>query len=345
MNFFDYFTQGLRNTIKFKNRTNFSFKGETVPVSANTVLDTWYMGDFTSAEYDVSVEYGSDNIEKLTLVVVAKVGQASLTVYSRTNLGRDLVQFSTTVNTSSVSLLVSPLYATDGITPLTGVTLTWKATYSERLTQLKPPSITGESSNIGGESGVLANWNNSNLPNGFMQVSDNGTVSLSNIGSISVPGFFPLTPSFILDGLNITNTDSTLGIVSSTSNNTITFSLANLPSLTVTDTIISTISNGSIDKVVIGGNNPSGATFTNLNITGNAYLNPSNQNIRISPSGTATLAIGPITQAGNIDNMQVGLVTAGTGKFKSLTVSQAPTTNGQLVTLKSIQARLLMGAI
>jgi len=316
-----------------------------VPVYPNTVLDTWYMGDFTTAEYDISVEYGPDDIEKLTVIVTAKVNQASLTVYGRTNTGRDLVQFSTTVNTSSVSLLVSPLYSTDNITPLTGVYLTWKATYSERLTQLAPPKITGESNNTGGENGVLANWNNSNLTNGFMQVSDSGGVTLSNIGNIAVPVNTTLSAKFILDSVNFANTDKTISIVSAPVNNTITFNLANLPGLSVTGSITSTISSGASDNVVIGQYTAVAGSFNTLVTTVQANLNSNNSAVRISPSGAGILKIAPASVVGGMDNMKVGSITPGTGRFNKLTLSAAPNLNTQLVSLGSIQGRLLMGAI
>lgn len=344
MNFFDYFTQGLRNTIKFKNRANFSFRGETVPVYVNTILDTWYMGDFTTAEYDVSVEYGPDDIEKLTVIVTAKVNQASLTVYGRTNNGRDLVQFSTTVNNSSVSLLASPLYATDNITPLTGVYLTWKATYSERLTQLQQPKIVGESTNLGGEPGILSNWNNSNLSNGFMQVNDNGSITLSSISNIAVTGQTSLTSSFILDSLTFNNTDGTLSITTAPINNTITFSLSKLPQLTVTGAIISTISAGTSDNVTIGSTRSSSVAFSTLSTTTQANLLSNSATVTIAPQ-TTILTIAPVTNSGSMDNIKVGSLVARTGKFSKLTISQSPTLNTQLVSIASIQGRLLMGAI
>ena len=413
MKFFDYFTEGLKNTLKLKNRAGMSFKNEAVPVRPNTILDTWYMGDFTSATYEVAVEYGANDIERLTVVVSARVNQASLTVYGRTNSGKDLVQFTTTVNSSNVSLIVSPFYSADNVSSLTGVYLTWTAVYAERMVRLQIPTTDGESTNIGGELGVLSNWTN-NLGNNVIQVNDAGSIAISNIGTIISLGIQPLVSAFILDTLTLQNTDGNISIVltptvqvsgsisgntltitsnngklgigmiisdgvglitgttiiagpltgtatsfsstwtvsntgtvtgiSSIISNTLTISLSQVPNLTVNYSFISTIQSGTLDNTRIGPNTPLAGTVSTLSISGTTSLSQSNSVITIKPKGVGTVNLHP-TQVGTIDNIVIGSVVPVTAKFTTLTITQQPTLNNQLVSLGNIQARLLLGAI
>jgi len=413
MKFFDYFTEGLKNTLKLKNRAGMSFKNEAVPVRPNTILDTWYMGDFTSATYEVAVEYGANDIERLTVVVSARVNQASLTVYGRTNSGKDLVQFTTTVNSSNVSLIVSPFYSADNVSSLTGVYLTWTAVYAERMVRLQIPTTNGESTNSGGELGVLSNWTN-NLGNNVIQVNDAGSIAISNIGTIISPGIQPLVSAFILDTLTLQNTDGNISIVltptvqvsgsisgntltitsnngklgigmiisdgvglitgttiiagpltgtatsfsstwtvsntgtvtgiSSIISNTLTISLSQVPNLTVNYSFISTIQSGTLDNTRIGPSTPLAGTVSTLSISGTTSLSQSNSVITIKPKGVGTVNLHP-TQVGTIDNIVIGSVVPVTAKFTTLTITQQPTLNNQLVSLGNIQARLLLGAI
>jgi len=673
MNFFDYFTQGLRNTIKFKGRTNFSFRGEVVPVYPNTVIDTWYMGDFTSATYQIAVEYGANDVEIITVIVSARVNQASISVFGRTNIGRDLVQFSTSINNSNVSLLISPLnaitsttasivqsstasslqlgssrtpvsatwtisngtislqatglpyhsygnyptnlntpiaqnynvtftlrggtsaqgtqpfvgtgpigywlngvaitspiaqpadltianpfsptwqfnasyadntllglgqdiagghsdgngvyhyhdfsfanawlsgtgysagynatspnaaystgvadakqipylngtlthpdghskivgWAADGfpiygpfgyniatsttsgtrrmvsgyilnstrtslagllpsiatyplgtfvqdftfanigdldshngrycITPdypngtyayfvsvdaalvpaypyvigttyygtpftttdvggyaptavvstssksLTGIYATWSANYAERMLKPQLPTITGESSNIGGESGILDNWT-SNLGSNFLRVADDGGVSISSLTSVSVPGQTAMNASFILDTLNIANTDGALNLDLNQPTNTLTVSFTSTKGLVVTQNFTSTITSGSANNITIGSVVPRPGTISALSITSTNILAPVNGNVSIIPSGSSTVTIKPAV-TGAIDKMKIGSVQGASAKFSLMTLSQAPTLNTHLVSLASVQSRLLLGAI
>jgi hypothetical protein len=342
MKFFDYFTQGLQNTLKFKNRGGFSFRNEAIPVYTNTVIDTWYMGDFTSATYEVAVEYGQNDIERLTVIVSARVNQASITVYGRTNSGKDLVQFSASVNTSNVSLVVSPLYASDGVTALNGVYLTWTATYAERMVRLQTPTIIGESSNLGGETGVTDNWTN-NLGTGFLQVNDAGSITVSSISNVAVTGTTTVSAGFILDQLNLANTDGNISIGLAPLTNTLTISVIAIQNLIVTGSVISQAA-GLCDNVTIGSNTPQSGTVSQLSITKATSLSNNNSTVSLSPTLTGRVIINPST-CGTINNMAIGSLVPKDASFSTLALTRAPVNNAQLVTLASIQPRLLLGAI
>jgi hypothetical protein len=341
MNFADYFVKGLRNTLRLKKGINWSVKGSEIPIPTDTVIDTWFVGEFSSAVYEVVAEYGKNDVEYVSVKVSARPEQASVLVSSRNNNGRDLVQFSATVDASKVILTASPFNQDDGVTPLEHVKLTFKVTYYERLTPTYIPTIDGESSSTGGELGVFKNWNNSNLPDGFMAVNENGSMAISNIGLVQVPGQTTLAADFILTKLNIKNTDSAITITTAPS--AITFSLNNVANLTVTNSFTAnTITVSNFNNVNIGGSTPTDGTFTQLTSTSAVSAISTNQQISLAPTGTGTVTINPAT-TGTINNVSIGasapdsiiatiLTVNSTGSFVSnnQTITMSPTGTGTI---------------
>lgn len=396
MNFADYFVRGLRNTLRLKKGTNWSVKGSEIPIPTDTEIDTWFVGEFSSAVYEVVAEYGKNDVEHINVKISARPEQASVTVSGRNNNGRDLVDFSATVDASKVTVTASPFFQDDGITPLANVKLTFKVTYFERLTPTYIPTITGESSSSGGEVGVFKNWNNTNVPNGFMAINESGSIAVSNIGLIQVPGQTELAPDFILTKLNIANTDNAVTII--TDPNTISFSLANIANLNVSNTFTAnTITVSNFDNVAIGGTNPKEGVFTELTATHTVSAISNNQQISLAPTGTGTVAIIPATTGtinnvtigttspkaatltaltanstglfagndqivtisptgtgtvtinpsnlGSINNIAIGVTTAASGKFTTITVLHPSTQGNQLISLSQLQAILLGAAV
>lgn len=124
MNFTKYFSRGLHNTLRILNGTNVSYNGPWVLVYPDTVVDRWYVGDFQSAEYTIAVDLGNTDREIIKCLLVAGPDNASVTVFGRSNLTRDLVDFQATVNASYVSLIASP-----SSTAVNGSKLIYSATY------------------------------------------------------------------------------------------------------------------------------------------------------------------------------------------------------------------------
>lgn len=333
MNFADYFVRGLRNTLRLKKGTNWSVKGSEIPIPTDTEIDTWFVGEFSSAVYEVVAEYGKNDVEHINVKISARPEQASVTISGRNNNGRDLVDFSATVDASKVIVTASPFFQDDGITPLVNVKLTFKVTYFERLTPTYIPTITGESSSSGGELGVFKNWNNTNVPDGFMQLSESGSIAISSIGLVQVPGQTELTPNFILTKLNVSNTDSAVTIT--TNPNTISFSLANIANLNVTNTFVAnTVSVSNFNNAAIGGTTPVAGTFTELTATGAVSAISNNQQISLAPTGSGTVTINPAT-TGTINNVAIGALSP---KAAIMTVLSANSTslftgNNQIVTI------------
>lgn len=109
MNFASYFLQGLKNTLRFNNGGNLSYKGPWKQVLPDTVVDEFYVGDFMAAEYTICVDAGNVDKEIIKCMVCAGPDQAGLTIYARTSINADLITLTATVDTSKVTLLASPI--------------------------------------------------------------------------------------------------------------------------------------------------------------------------------------------------------------------------------------------
>ena len=129
LNFNRFFSQGLRNTLRVLNGANFSYKGPWVQVYEDTVVDEWYVGEFMSAEYTISVDYGTFNKEIIKCLVVAAPSTANVVIYGRANLVENLVELTATVDNSKVRLIANPATSQDGSTTYPGSKLIFSANY------------------------------------------------------------------------------------------------------------------------------------------------------------------------------------------------------------------------
>ena len=338
MNFSDFFIKGLRNTLKLRNGANFSFKGQEIRVPNPTIVDQWMAGEFSTAAYEIVIERGVNDVEHVNLLVTARVNQASVVSYGRTNLGKDLVKFTATSDNSKITLTAIPYYESDGVTVLSDIKLTFKATYSERINPVAIPTVSGDATNLGGEAGVLRNWNNSNLPNGFLELNDAGSIIVSAINSIVVTGQSTLTSDFVFSKINFANTDGSLIITTNATSNTLTLYLTSISNLSVTGTfVINPTTGGNIGNTHIGNIINRAGTFTELTATGTVTMSDGNQQITMSPTGTGTVTINPAT-TGAINNVTIGASLPRAGTFSSLSANDhvSLTQENQTVTISPI---------
>ena len=103
-----YFTTGLKNSIQVKDNGSFSHNGPWKQVYNNTQVTRWHSGEFSSAEFTISVDFDTANKEIIKCIVCNSVNYAGLTVIGRNNLGNNLVELSVTVNQSYVDLIINP---------------------------------------------------------------------------------------------------------------------------------------------------------------------------------------------------------------------------------------------
>jgi hypothetical protein len=117
MDFSRFFLRGAKGTLRLQNDIQFSYKGPWIPLSsARTLVDEWYLGDFMSAEYTVSVDSGLTRKEIIKALVVAGPSSGRATVYGRTNLGENLIDLEVEVDNSRLRLYAVPAQSPDGST-------------------------------------------------------------------------------------------------------------------------------------------------------------------------------------------------------------------------------------
>ena len=176
LNLSSFFDQGVHSTLRVKPGVNWSYKGQWVQVFNDTEIDRWYVGDFSSASYQITVEYNSNKKEILNVLVVARPSEASIVIYGRVSIDDELITLTATVNDSYLSLKASPTIAT-----FAGAKLIFLATYAQTVNDLTVAEaltyvVTQEDtpgSGSGGGSGTAAT--------SFSQLS--GTIGLSQISN------------------------------------------------------------------------------------------------------------------------------------------------------------------
>ena len=107
-----YLTDGLKNTLLFKNNAGTSHNGPCKQVYTDTQLDRFHPGDFASVEYTISADFDVLNKEIIKVLVTATRDRASIVVYARNNTLQDILTVSATVNDSYVDVILNPIIIT-----------------------------------------------------------------------------------------------------------------------------------------------------------------------------------------------------------------------------------------
>tara|TARA_B100001287_G_scaffold214581_1_gene183464 strand:+ start:53 stop:565 length:513 start_codon:yes stop_codon:yes gene_type:complete len=137
------FSKGPNNTISLPDRSSFSYRGSWIGVQYNTVVDQFHLGEFSSAIYQITVEFDSNEKEIMQLSVVARPDRAVANIFGRSSINQELVNLSVTVDQSVVTINASPTANT-----YTGAKLIFHATYAKTIHQLTPPAIVAETSSV-----------------------------------------------------------------------------------------------------------------------------------------------------------------------------------------------------
>lgn len=132
-----YFKQGLNRTVKLQPGVNFSAQGDPIQVFGVTEIDRWYIGDYNSVEYKISIDYDYNAKETLQASVTASFPEdVAISVYGRTNSGNDLVDLIVSVNQSYVTISLVPKVINE--ISLNGAQAYFVATYFENNTLTTP---------------------------------------------------------------------------------------------------------------------------------------------------------------------------------------------------------------
>jgi len=110
-----YLTDGLKNTILFRNNSGTSHNGPWKQVYTDTLLDRWHVGDFSSVEYTISADFDVNNKEIIKVLVTASKDRASIVVFARNNTLNDIISVGATVNDSYVDVILNPIIVAEDV--------------------------------------------------------------------------------------------------------------------------------------------------------------------------------------------------------------------------------------
>ncbi len=107
--------------------------------------------------------------------------------------------------------------------------------------------------------------------------------------------------------------------------------------ISVGPVVISSTTTGALDNIAIGLEQPASAAFTTLDASGEVTLSG---DVTLSGSilVTGDLTINP-TDVGSVNNVNIGLVTPGSGVFETLELTQEATTKNQVPTRGYVDKR------
>lgn len=108
MNINDYLTNGLNDTLLVKNNGGFSHYGPWKNLQDDTLVDRYFLGDISSAEYTISIDLNSDNKEIIKCLVTSSLNEAKVVVYGRNYTDKSLAEVYALVNNRYVELYINP---------------------------------------------------------------------------------------------------------------------------------------------------------------------------------------------------------------------------------------------
>ncbi len=302
LNFNSFFTQGVKSTLRLKPGTNWSYKGQWVQVYSNDEIDRWYIGDFSTATYKITVEYNSHTKETVNLQLIATPNRVSLIEFGRVSTSSKILTFSATVNDSYVTLVANPVSA-----GFQGSRVIFVAEYAETINDLTPTieSALVQENRFVSEYGFETS--------GF--TVENGTLTVTN-----------------LDVDDLTTDALTIGSYLSVINGLVTIASKIETPGSLNNIVIGNITPKDATFVDV--------VLTNLNLLGDLNVNAENSIVSLTPTGlSSSVIINPIG-LGSIDNMTIGQTTPRTGNFTTLTapsgtITALNSTTGTVTTLNS----------
>jgi plastocyanin len=297
LKFTDFFKQSPQNKLSLKNNTQLAYKGAWIQVYPDTVIDRWYVGDYSSANYTITVEFDSNKKEVLQVLIVARPDQASVTVFGRTSIDDSLVNITATVNDSYVDVIAN---ATD--TTFIGSKLIFYAMYAETITPLTISEATSfVDSTVDGGGGTGGGGGGGGGATSFSELS--GQISLGQIpNTLITPAKLNLSASLL------PTTDVTYDLGSASyrwKDLYLSGSSINLGSATITAT-------GSAINL------PAGTTIGGSSVSGFSTVEVSGQSNIVADSAgdTLTFVAGPgiaITTSAGTDTVTITNTGSGGG--------------------------------
>jgi hypothetical protein len=323
LTFSDYFSQGPNSTLRIKSGTAWSHKGQWVQVFTNTEIDKWYVGDFSSADYTITIEYNSNIKETLKILLTASPNTVNILNYGRVGTATNIATFSVLVNNSYVTLLAT------ASSEFQGAKLIFRANYTETIGDLVPyagPTTVIQSplkSEYGFEvsdtltaTNLIVGENNLTVLDGVVSIS-NRTGSSGEINNMSIGTTVPSSGSFTTlttQGLATINSLQVTNNITLTGNNAVIniSPTGLLGTVTINPTGVGTIDNVNIGQTVAGE-----GTFTDLTASTSTITNLTTTNITANEviANEVTINVAPsdgskATRKDYVDNTAAALAIA-----------------------------------
>jgi hypothetical protein len=103
-----YLGNGLNDTLLVKNNGGFSHNGPWKNLQDDTLVDKFFIGDISSAEYTINFDLDSNNKEILKCLVTSSLADAKVVVYARNYTDKSLAEIYALVNNQYVELYATP---------------------------------------------------------------------------------------------------------------------------------------------------------------------------------------------------------------------------------------------
>ena len=298
LNFSSFFDQGLHSTLRMKPGVNWSHKGQWIQIytGLNTEIDRWYMGDFSSVSYQITVEYDSHTKETINLLVVATQNNVNLIDYGRIGTVSRIADFLVDINDSYISLQANP-----NSVVYDGARVIFTANYAESISNPVAAAIpkTIQESKFYSEYGFETSG--FTVANGLLDVNSL-TVDTFQIGS-------NLT---VIGGIVTINSSGTTGSINNVLIGNLTPRAATFTELNVNNT----------------------AQINDTTIVGDLTMSSPDSVINISPSGSGTVTINPST-LGSIDNVTIGSTVPRAATFTNTITTSLSSNTGAITTVNS----------
>lgn len=323
-----YVKTGIENTLLLKNGTNLSHQGQSIRVYTGTLIDRFFVGDFSSASYIITASLSSNKKDVIEVLVTARAESASIAITGRSRLDDELITLEATVNNSYFELSASitdPAYA--------GTEVIFFANYAETFGELAvapaagtltSPSAYTDSVNVK----FLPTLSNTGFKSPNFTVNTDGDLTVGTISATTI------------DASTVTvNGNSVLTITSSALPSTVTTSsLTTLGTLTGLDLNGDlTVRNGTTNYITVTSGQivieNRAATFGEMNGLNIGETRPGTGKFTSLTSDTLTFISG----TGNIDGIIIGNTTPADGTFNNLNGDAVNASSGSIGTITSTE--------
>jgi hypothetical protein len=107
-NILNFFSTGVKDSLKLKNNGKFSHNGPYILLTEKTLVDRWHIGDIGSAEYTLSADLNISNKEIVKCLITATTENANIVIYARNSTNISLINLEVRINESYLELFAEP---------------------------------------------------------------------------------------------------------------------------------------------------------------------------------------------------------------------------------------------